>query len=164
MTNYFQKIDPYEVSLAGRAFAVSASYSFSGNQTKYLQINTGAEKAPMLMDFKIASSVEPLRVSLVEAPTITNGTTAVVAYNLNRLSATTATLTAFSDPTSVSSGTTLHVDLCTAGSKAGANASDSHSWTLKKNTKYVLKMEQLTNQSTSVTVELVFAEGVGTSN
>lgn len=163
MTNYFNKIDPYEVSLAGKVFSMSAAYSFTGNQTKYFQFITGA-KSPMLLDCKIVSSAEPLRVTLLENPTITDGSTEVAAYNLNRLSATTAVTTATTDPTGVSAGTSLHVDICTAGKAAGADASETLSWTFKKNTKYAWKLEQLTNQTTSVVVEMVFAEGIGTSN
>lgn len=163
MTNYFAKIDPYELSLAGHVFSVSGSYTFTGNETKYLQIITGA-KSPVIIRHVVSSSAEPLRVTAIENPTVTNGTTAITAINLNRLSSTAAITTFKSDPTSISGGTAIHVDLVTAGKGAGAQSEETGVWTLKKDTKYLWKLEQLTNQATTVTVEMMFAEVVGTES
>lgn len=163
MTNYFSKIDPYELSLAGNVFSVSGAYSFSGSETKYLQIITAA-KSPVILHYRVSSSAEPLKVTAIENPTVTNGTTAVTPCNLNRLLATTPVTTFKSDPTSISGGTTLHVEIVTAGKGAGASSDESGAWTLKKNTKYVWKLEQLTNQATTVVVELMFAETIGTED
>lgn len=163
MTNYFAKIDPYELSLAGHVFSVSGSYTFTGSQTKYLQIITGA-KSPVILKYLVSSSAEPMRVTAIENPTVTNGTTGITAINLNRLSSTEAITTFKSDPTDISEGTAIHVDLVTAGKSVGASSEETGVWTLKKNMKYLWKLEQLTNQATTVIVELMFAEVVGTES
>lgn len=157
MTNYFSRLQPQELALSGKSFIVSFALSFAGNETKYLQIKTGSVTC-WVDSWKISSSAEPLKISVIETPTLTNGTTAVAAFCLNRQRATTASTLFYSDPTGISGGTVIHVEICTAGKGAGATDSDTSNWILKKNTSYLWKMEQLTNQATSVTGELHFHE------
>lgn len=158
MTNYFNRLRPQELSLAGKSFAVSFALSFAGNETKYLQIKTGSVTC-WVDGWQIASSAEPLKISVIETPTLTNGTTAVPSYCLNRQRNTTASTLFYSDPTSISGGTVIHVEICTASKGAGAQDDDVSNWILKKNTSYLWKMEQLTNQVTTVAGELLFNEG-----
>jgi hypothetical protein len=100
-----------------------------------------------------------LFLTAIESPTITDGTTAVASRCTNRQkTSNTATTVFYSDPTSISGGTTLHVEVCTAGKGAGASITDAHNWILKKNTSYLWKIEQLTNQATTVSGELLFRE------
>lgn len=161
MANYFRKIDPYEVSLSGKAFMFSANATMTGNQTLSFQLKTG-EVAPVVLSYFVSSSAEPLLVTAIEAPTVTDGTTPVPTYNLDRLSDRLAELVVFSDPTNISGGTTIYQDLVTAGKGAGAKSAEHPSWTLKRETSYIWQVAQLTNQSTRMAAGLVFAEYLGT--
>lgn len=157
MSNYFNHLNNRELGLSGLAYSASFSSSLTGNQTVYLQIKTGA-KTCFIIGYSFSSSAEPLKLTAIESPTLTNGTSAVTARNLNRQSANTATTLFYTDPTGISGGTTIHVEVCTAGKGAGAAVGDDHGWLLKKNTSYLWKIEQLTNQATVVAGELTFAE------
>jgi hypothetical protein len=161
MTNYFSKIDPYELSLSGKAFMVHYDWALTGNETKYFQMKTGNVTAVMLYQ-DWSSSSEPIKLTVLETPTVTNGTNEVTAYNKDRQSLTAAVTKFYSNPTSVSSGTAIHVDVITSGKGSGAHSPDVSVWSLKKSTSYVFKVEQLTNQATTVGMELIFAEKVGT--
>jgi hypothetical protein len=158
MTNYFNRLDDRELALNGFSYSVSFTLSFLGNETKYLQIKTGAVTC-WISDYQLASSAEPLSLTAIESPTLTNGTTALPSFCTNRQRANTATTLFYSNPTSVSGGTVIHREVCTAGKGAGASLTDSHNWILKKNTSYLWKIEQLTNQVTTVAGELLFREG-----
>lgn len=158
MTNYFSRLDDRELALNGFSFSVSFSLSLVGSETKYLQIKTGALTC-WIGDYQLASSAEPLLLTAIESPTVTNGTTAIPSYCTNRIRNRTATTLFYSDPTSISGGTVIHREICTAGKSAGASLTDAHNWILKKNTSYLWKIEQLTNQATTVAGELLFREG-----
>ena len=159
MTNYFDHLDIFPMVMNGEIFSLSFSDDLTGNETIYLQIKTGT-KSCAIMNWHVASSAQPIKVTAIEAPTITDGTTAIAARNVNRQKSTsTATTLFYSDPTSVSAGTSLHIDLAGAGKHSGGGIVAGQMWLLKKNTSYVWKIEQLNNSATTVTGTLVFAEG-----
>ena len=157
MTNYFARLDPQELALAQKVFEVSHSVSLTGSQTTNFQIKTGA-KAPLILALEVSSSAEPCKLTMLETPTITNGTTVVTAYNMFRPSSVAATTLFYSDPTGISGGTAVNVHIITAGKGGSAISSESGAWVLKKNTSYVLKVEQLSNQATTVAFNVVLAE------
>lgn len=157
MTNYFSRLEPTELALSSKVYEVSYTFAQTGNETDYFQIKTGA-KTPMILGLEVSTSAEPLKVTLLEAPTMTNGAAAVTAYNMRRPSANTATTTFFSDPTFTSGGTAINIHLVTAGKGGGAITHEAGIWVLKASTNYLLKVEQLTNQSTTNCINIVFAE------
>lgn len=157
MSNYFNRLEPTELALSSKVYEVSYSFSQTGNETDYFQIKTGA-KTPMIIALNVSTSTEPLKLTLLEAPTMTNGTTAVTAYNMRRPSTNTATTTFFSDPTFTSGGTPVNFHVVTAGKGGGAITSEVGIWVFKASTNYLLKVEQLSNQATTVTINIVFAE------
>jgi hypothetical protein len=162
MANYFHKIDPYELSMSGLMYSMSSSFTLTGNQTVYVQIKTG-DRTAFIADYRVSSSAEPLKLTAIESPTVTNGSIALTAVCLNRQKDTIPVTTFFSNPTSVVGGTVINVEVVTAGGKGGgAQTGDSHGWTLKKNADYLWKIEQLSNQATVVTAEIIFAELYGT--
>lgn len=160
MTNYYTRLEPLELALAGKTFEMSYTVSLTGNQTTYFQIKTN-NKPTMLVHFEVSSSAEPLKATLLEAPTMTNGTTAVASYNMKRSSLTTADTTFFSDPTFTSGGTPINIHIVTAGKGGGAITAESGVWVLKTATNYLVKVEQLTNQATTVAYNAVFSEDYG---
>lgn len=157
MTNHFNRLENREMALNGITHSVSFSLSLTGSETKYLQIKTGATTC-FIVGYQFSSSSEPLKLTAIESPTLTNGTTAIPSYKVNRQKSGSAVTLFYSDPTSISAGTTIHTEVCTAGKGAGASTEDAHGWVLKKNTSYLWKIEQLTNQATTVAGELLFAE------
>jgi hypothetical protein len=160
MTNFFTRLEALELSLAGKLWQVTFSASLTGNQTAFLQIKTGSV-SPLITSYFVESSAEPLKATALESPTVTDGTSAVTPYNLNRTSTATPTTLFYSNPTSVSSGSPIAIDIVTAGKGAGASAESHGAWKLKPNTSYVWKVEQLTNQSTQIVGGIVFSEGYG---
>jgi hypothetical protein len=155
--SYFSRIDPYELALSGRLWTFTFQKALTGSEVVNLQIKTGTKTATIL-NYEIASSSEPLLLEFVEAPTITNGTTAVTPYNLNRQKNTTPSTVFYSNPTSISEGTVVHYDIVTAGKGAGAAHQSGEVWTLKTSTSYLLRLTQSTNQATKLTVSLLISE------
>lgn len=102
-----------------------------------------------------------MKATLLETPTITDGTTVVTPYNMNRIKTGSPTTLFYSDPTSISGGTPIQVDVVTAGRRAGASAESHGAWKLKPNTSYLWKIEQLNNQDTLLTTTIVFSETFG---
>lgn len=160
MTNYFQRLDPQELALQQKVFEVSHSVALTGSQTNYVQVKTNA-KNPMILALEVSSSAEPCKLTVLENPTVTNGTTALTPYNMYRPSTVTATTQFFSDPTSISSGTAVNVHIITAGKGGSAISAESGVWVLKTATSYILKVEQLSNQATTIAYNIVFSEGYG---
>lgn len=160
MTNFFSRLEPFELALQGKVWEMSYSFAQTGSETDYFQMKTNA-KSPAILHFEVASSAEPLKVTLLEAPTMTTGTSAVTAYNMNRVKDTAATTQFFSDPTFTSGGTAINIHLVTAGKGGGAISAEAGAWKLKTATNYLVKVEQLTNQATTVSINIVFAEDYG---
>lgn len=160
MTNFFTRLDPLELALAGKLWEVVFTASLDGNQTTYLQIKTGAV-SPLIVSYSLDSSTEPLKVTALEAPTVTDGTSAVTPYNMNRVKGTSPTTLFYTNPTSISGGTTIDITLVTAGKGGGAEAGSHGAWKLKTATSYVWKIEQLTNQATVIAGSIVFSENYG---
>lgn len=160
VTNFFARLEPFDLSLQGKLWEVSYSFAQTGNETDYFQLKTNA-KSPAILNLEVSSSAEPLKLTVLEAPTMTNGTTAVASYCMNRVKDTTATTQFYSDPTFTSGGTPINIHIVTAGKGGGAISAESGAWKLKTATNYLLKIEQLTNQATTVSINIVFSEDYG---
>jgi len=81
-------------------------------------------------------------MQLYEAPTVTDNGSALTIVNLNRVSASTSTATAFSDPTVTDDGTLLLTYMIPAGGvpkAVGSSVRQDTEVILKANTKYVFK-------------------------
>lgn len=159
MTNYFEHLETFPMMMNGEIYSLSFTDDLTGNETIYLQIKTGATSC-LILNWFLASTLQPVKFTKIETPTVTNGTTAVTAYNVNRQRSTTTPTTLFySDPTSISGGTVLHIDTAGASKHAGGGDLDGQLWLLKKNTSYLWKVEQLNNQATTIVGSIVFSEG-----
>jgi len=90
----------------GYVFSGSAKYTITASATSYLQIKTGNDSVCFIIN-AIVTNGDQLALKLFEAPTITDGSTAVALLNRNRLSSNTVDTQAYSDPTGVSGGTQL---------------------------------------------------------
>jgi len=97
-------------------------------------------------------------IMFYEAPTATAGD-AVVAYNRDRNSATTATTTVTSTPTSITPGTTIirsyHLG---SGRDTGGGERGTHEFVLKQNTKYLFRLTNATTNNNYMAVKLDWYE------
>jgi hypothetical protein len=73
-------------------------------------------------------------LEIIESPTITDGTSAVVVRNRNRNAAKTSQIKLFSDPTAISAGTGLEYAPFTTG------AIVTSEWVLKAGLKYLVRL------------------------
>jgi len=90
----------------GYVFSGFAKYTITASATSYLQIKTGDDAVCFIVD-AIVTNGDQLVLKLFEAPTVTDGSTAVALLNRNRSSSNTVDTQAYSDPTGVSGGTQL---------------------------------------------------------
>lgn len=152
--------DELDLARAGRVFHASQYLSVASGASAYVEMRTGTAEV-VLLGWTVVASTEAFRLRGIEDPTIgTPGTTAVAAYNVNRiLSATTPTMLLFSDPQTISGGTTLMDTITPSGvNKTGGVAGENDVWTLKKDTTYVFRIENLGNSTSAAAVELEWLE------
>jgi len=154
----WSRFDPPDLSLQGLLYSVSFEGSIGSGQSSYSQVKTGALKTTVT-HFGLVSVSENMRFTVLEAPTITNGTTQVAAINVNRNSANTALTTFYTDPTSISGGTQILVVGFPSGSnKVGGIVDNEFVWTCLPNTSYVVKIDNLGNSTSSVFFNMGFYE------
>lgn len=145
-------VEPWLVTVDGphheihesEAFSLAHSFSLASSGVGYLQLIVPATTYPHLRLIGANADSEKWKLELIEAPTITDGSTAVVFRNRNRNSTGAATVVAYSNPTSVSAGTTIDTHYLGGGtgqgqSKSGGATSVDEEFILKAGTKYVLK-------------------------
>ncbi len=132
---------------AKRVFQASYSFTLAGSSgTQFVQYKTGA-KVPILLLSQATTASSDITFELIESPTITNGTTSVNSFVVDRNSTNTAVTTLFSDPTSVSSGTTLFTELVPGSNQASSEHQDLLTRPLKASTSYVFKFTNLGSSS-----------------
>lgn len=152
------RFDPYDLCLQGRIYSVSLEGSISATSTAYAQVKTDAKKISVV-HYDIVAVSENMRMTILETPTITNGTVEVTPINRNRNSANTATAKFYTNPTSVSGGTTILIHGMPSGAnKVGGLASHEEAWSLKPNTSYAIKFDNLGNSTTSFFFNMAFFE------
>lgn len=150
--------DPIDLSRNERSFHISQYFTVASSTTVYFQIITGAREA-LLFQWGLVAATQSCRFTALEAPTVTDGTTAITPQRINRDTSGTTTLTLYSNPTSISGGTTL-VDavIPSGGNKTGGGASESVYWTMKPSTDYVASVQNLGNSDTICTFEMSWIE------
>jgi hypothetical protein len=112
-----------------------------------LQLKT-SDKPVNLRTVGVFSSEQDVRVEVIEAPTITDGTSAATIVNLNRLSGKVSGIAlAATDPTSISGGTELeNVRLAVASQVSIRDAlflGGDWEWILRPSTSYLFRMTNL---------------------
>lgn len=159
MTNHFLRLEPFELSLGGKTFNMSFSTSLATDAITNLQIKTNA-KSCVVLDWGVGSTDQPVTISAIESPTVTNGTTAIPAYCTNRVFNTSIGTQFYSDPTSISGGTVIYSERIPAGKGSGGTTGNQHVWVLKPSTSYVWRITNVGNQTTNVSGGLFFAESI----
>ena len=97
---------------------------------------------------------------LIENPTVNAAGTALTEFNKNRISANTATLTAFHTPTVVG-GTALLTLFMPGGSgpqAGGTQASSGGEWILKPNEDYVARITNISGQAQEISIDIEWYE------
>ena len=145
----FNKTDSQAKFLISKAFGAVA-----GAGVAYIEIivpNTTFGRQVSISNLSVIAD-QLVQLELIEAPTITDGTTAVTIANRDRTVSKTANTTAFSDPTAISAGTKLltYTFNTTGTNNPPATDGEYLDFNLKKNTKYLIKLTNL-NGTTATT-------------
>lgn len=102
------------------------------------------------------------QVELIEAPTITTGTTPLTALNRNRTSSNTADVVVKSNPTAISAGTELENFIIgaegTPSISLPGNFNMDSEWVLKQSTTYLFRVTNLEASAKAVTAILHWYE------
>ncbi len=116
-----------------------------------------------LKDLKVWLVDNPWEIELIEAPTVTDGTSQLTPINRNRKSSNTSQLTVYSDPTNISGGTVL--GSCLAGGGSGIGQADSGGvdgftleYELMPSTDYVLRVKNTSGTVNPGSVQVFWYE------
>lgn len=96
------------------------------------------------------TSGSKIKVELIEAPTLTTGTTAVVPTNCDRTSSALSAALIKSNPTSISGGTTIDTSF--------SYELDPTEYILKANTTYIVRATNMDDSAANLTVLIDYAE------
>ena len=146
----------------GQAYVAQHTFTVSAGSTYYLQYTTSAILTHGIQRKISVEGGGPVTIKLIEAPNLTNGNTGIdVVSNLNRLSANTANSIYYSNPSNVSSGTTIEMFLVATG--GGPKASTIFGEGLferiyKQNTDYIVSFANAGVADSLMTYEFVFYE------
>jgi hypothetical protein len=152
------RYEPYDLSLQGRVFSISLSGAINSGSTSYAQVKTAAKKVTVI-HYDLVSLTENMKFTVLEAPTITDGTSEVTPINVNRNSAETAVTKFYSNPSGVSGGTTILIHGMPSGvNKVGGSSDHSQTWSILPNTSYAIKLENLGNSTNTFVFNMAFFE------
>lgn len=152
------RYEPYDLCLQGRVYNTSLEGSILAGSTAYAQIKTGALKMTVIHYDAVAVS-ENMRFTVLEAPTTTDGTTQVTPINVNRNVTTPALTKFYTNPSNISGGTTILIHGMPSGAnKIGGSVEHSETWTIKPNTSYVIKIDNLGNSTSTFFFNMGFYE------
>lgn len=147
----------------GQMYRTSHTFSIPTATSVYIEGITPANK--LVHIFSRSMSVAgggPIIVDLIEAPTVTNGTTPpTVTSNLDRRSAKTPSFIQYVDPTAISGGTLIDRDyLATTNgpNSAAALTPGTTERILKPSTKYIIQMNNTGSQTSTFNLGIVWYE------
>lgn len=133
----------------GKAYTYTATSSITATSSVYFMGKTGAVTSH-LMGFFVKSDASPIKVEFFESPTTTADGTAQQAVARNRQSTATATMQVFAGPTVTASGTLLMADRILGDKQTVSDEHLDGEWLLKKNTSYIFKITNETNQTVNI--------------
>jgi len=141
MAHNFSLAVPY----AGVAGAANAVLEFKTPATGTIKLKAAGH-----------STGASLKVELVEAPTLTTGSTAVVPVNIDRASSVNSAVVAKSNPTTISAGTVVDT--------AFSYEVDPTEYTLKVNTVYMIKVTNTEGTAKDITIIANYSEDAVVTN
>lgn len=133
----------------GVAWTFTATTSLASAGVAYFLGRTGDITAH-LSGFQIDSDSAPILVEFFEAPTVTSPGTQQTPVNRNRQITATATLDVFAGSTISADGVLLKVSKILGTQKTVSGQALPGEWLLKKNTDYIFKITNQSNQTASI--------------
>lgn len=133
----------------GKSFIYTGTAQINAAATVYFLGRVGDVTAH-LFDFFIKADQAPMTIEFFEAPTVTTPGAAQTAINRNRQSTTTSTMGVFAGATVSADGTLLMTDKILGVQKDVTSEQLIGEWLLKKNTDYVFKITNGSNQAANV--------------
>jgi hypothetical protein len=143
-----------------RVFRSGAEFELATTATQFVQLVTGNVDT-YCYGAVVNSSATAMEYSLIENPTVTDGTTPLTFTAFNRLREDVPKFTAYSDPTAVSGGITIkeHRSYVVHGSHQPIEIElNGHPLVLKRNTNYVFRLKNNDNNTRKFFVEFVLME------
>jgi hypothetical protein len=145
---------------AGATFSSSDTDTVLATTAKDFLIITPANNEVHLINWHFTSTQAASEIVLYEEPTTSADGSLLTLFNKNRNSAKTAEVRIYQDPTVSDDGTQLEHDLIVGGKQSGGgNFNESgEEWVLKKNTKYLIKYNNNSNQDDVMDWKISFLE------
>src|SRR5574341_909987 len=156
---------PYlsQFMFTGNMYLLNSVRSIGSTSTIYIQGKFGPNKLFHTIERKHSFNAGgPFTIDLLEAPTLTDGTTEAFAVNMNRLSTKTHEARFFSNPTGVSGGTiidTLYIPAAGTGANTTGTGVSGAERILKRSTDYVIRITNAGAASTFYTSVLFYESG-----
>lgn len=152
----------------GIAFsAVKKFASLAAGASAYLEFIVPAGAYVHFKPVSIQADGPKVTLQIIEAPTLTTGTTAITPVNRRRVGTPTASLvTIHSDPSGISAGTIVDQDYIGGGTGAGGStvsggmATNENEWPLKPATTYLCKVTNDGSAAVNVNVKVFWYEEV----
>lgn len=158
-------VDPYHVELnSGDMYSVfQNNAALASNGIIYFELIVPATHEADLEGFEIFCTDLYTEVTVIEAPTLTTGVTALTPMNLKRKSANTAKVGYKSNPTSISGGTTLETFFTGGGTgtgqtKIGGTTHTQLGWLLKPSTTYLIRATNKSANAIIISIALLVSE------
>lgn len=134
---------------AGTSFTYSGEAPITALSQVYFHGKTG-NITSHLMEFFVKSDASPITVEFFEAPILTSEGTSKTVIARNRQASNTPLMSVFVNPTVTASGTILFVDKILGDKQTVTSEHLDGEWILKKNTSYLFKVTNNTNQTVNV--------------
>lgn len=144
----------------GDLYVGFADLTINSGQSSYLQMDTGASKSVFVIGYTITTNSPRLSEFIIEAPTLTSGTTPLTIHNSNRQSSNTPDFVIYSDPAGVTGGTIIDQTETYEAKKAVGSLAEATQTRLQlaKNETYILKITNGDNSNHDVFVKFYLHE------
>lgn len=140
----------------GNIYLIGQKFNLTAAGVLMLNVATGS-RGLQIEGYEIGSTTENVFAELIEGATVTVTGSEIPAYNLSRNHSDDYDSVFKAVLTSVG-GTTFSAELITASKAAGGGGQFGKIHTLAPNSNYVMKFTNLGNQTTTVFVQIAFAE------
>lgn len=145
---------------SSKAFLVNGKHTIANGASLDILLSNPAGNYPHLRAATANVTGAPFDVCIYEAPTVSANGTAATARNLNRNSAATANLLAYTGPTVTGTGTELECSIVPGAKQTGGSGIDNiqMEWVLKANTLYLVRFTNNSGGSEDASIKLFWYE------
>jgi hypothetical protein len=150
----------------GNGYVLSHFGSVASSGELLIQLDVPANDYVHLKKWSLWTDSPIAKLEIVEAPTLTDGTTAINIVNKRRVGTPDASLcSAFSDPTAISGGTILETTYVggggTGGFKSGGTNSVEDEYVLNPSTTYLFRVTNLDSSARTCAIHMLWYEESG---